>query len=55
MRKRFKIPLYVLAAIVVIVAAGVFVLIRSHYLEKLVNRLLAERIDRKSTRLNSSH
>lgn len=44
MRKRFKIPLYALVAIIAIVVIGVVVLIRSHYLEKLVNRLLAERI-----------
>ncbi|MDD4051571.1 MAG: translocation/assembly module TamB domain-containing protein, partial [candidate division Zixibacteria bacterium] len=44
MRKRFKIPLYGMVAIVAIIAVGIFVLIRSHYLEKLVNRLLAERI-----------
>lgn len=44
MRKRFKIPLYGMVAIIAIVVVGVVVLIRSHYLEKLVNRLLAERI-----------
>ena len=33
-----------MVAIIAIIAIGIFVLIRSHYLEKLVNRLLAERI-----------